>query len=303
MEKNTFRSATGGCDIVTFSMEPAGEVKAAVQLMHGMAEHASRYERFADFLNGKGIALYAMDMASHGESRRDDGVKGYFGDEGGWDALIADMKTLHDMTRPIHPDVPFVLMGHSMGSFLARSYAARHPEDHSAYIFSGTAGRNPAVPVAKMLAVQEIRKQGGEHCSERLNGLSFGSYNKAFRPNRTEFDWLSRDNAQVDKYVADDDCGFCFTAGGFSALFDGLKEIQSADWAAKVPNRPILMISGDSDPVGGSGKGVRQVAKSLTDTGHDVELHLYEGARHEVLNELCADQVMDDIYAFISRVK
>jgi alpha-beta hydrolase superfamily lysophospholipase len=204
--------------------------------------------------------------------------------------------------RSEHENVKYVLFGHSMGSFLARTYASRHGSNADAYIFCGTMGRNPVLAAAKLMAKYEIKKRGARAQSQTLKSLHFGSYNKEFIPNRTEFDWISRDEAQVDRYIADDDCGFAFTAGGYKDLFDGVSEISTKEWATHIPNKPILVISGEKDPVGGNGKGVKQVAAWLTETGHDVTFKLYPDCRHEILNEINAAEVFDDILKFIEGI-
>ena len=304
MEKDfSFASATGQGDIRVRVWQPEDKPRAVLQITHGMAEHIDRYDDFAQYLAHNGVLVAGQDIAGHGKSiAPEGGIPGYFGEGDGWSANIADMRTLYNTIKAEYPDAPYILMGHSMGSFLARTYASRHGEDMDAFIFSGTAGKNPAVPIAKLIAKSEIKKHGGTTPSETLNGLSFGAYNNAFKPNRTGFDWLSRDAENVDKYVADPLCGFVFTAKAFSDLFNGLTEIQQSDWASKVPDRPILLISGTDDPVGGkNASGVRQVADKLIRTGHTVELNLYEQARHELLNETIKEQVYADLLDFINR--
>ncbi len=295
-------SATGLGDVYVKEWTPEGEMRAIVQITHGMAEHIARYRAFAEFLNAHGILVTGLDLPGHGRSVGADGAKGYFSDEDGWGKVIADMRALLVKTRGEHENVKYVLFGHSMGSFLARTYAARHGADADAYIFCGTAGRNPALAAAKLIAKYEIKKHGARAQSETLNSLSFGSYNKAFAPNRTAFDWLSRVEEQVDRYVEDDDCGFVFTAGGFKDLFDGLSEISGKEWAARVPKKPILVISGEKDPVGGNGKGVKEVAAWLAETGHNVTTKLYPDCRHELLNEINTAEVFGDILKFIEEI-
>ncbi len=302
LRQKRFPSATGVCDI-RYRMWIPEEPRAALQITHGMAEHIDRYEDFAVFLAQNGVLVYGHDLASHGQSIREGEPRGWFGEKNGWDALIQDMRTLRDTVKSEFPMLPYILMGHSMGSFLARSYAGRDGADFDAFIFSGTAGKNPVLGIGKLLARREINKTGGKLPSMTLYNMSFGSYNKAFRPNRTANDWLSRDEAQVDKYCVDEACGYPFTASAMLDLFDGLGEVSGRHWAASVPDRPILLLSGALDPVGGAGKGVKQVAGWLKKNGHGVELKLYEGGRHEMLNELNRDEVFRDILLFIDTVE
>lgn len=296
-----FPSASGVCDI-RYRMWIPEDPCAAVQIAHGMAEHIDRYDAFARFLASNGVLVYGMDIAGHGKSVRAGMPLGFFGDENGWDAILQDMRTLHDIAKKEFPALPNILFGHSMGSFIARTYAGRNGEDFEAFVFSGTAGKNPVLPIGMMLAKSEIKKTGGRTPSEKLFKMSFGAYNKAFKPNRTENDWLSRDTEQVDCYVADPLCGFPFTSSAMLEVFKGLGEVSSAKWASRVPKRPILLMSGAMDPVGGMGKGVRQVAGWLEKTGHSVEMKLYEGGRHEMLNETNRADVYNDVLLFIETV-
>lgn len=302
VKERRFPSATGLTDIRVRMWIPE-EPLAALQITHGMAEHIDRYESFSTYLAQNGVLVYGMDNASHGKSIAKDGIRGYFGKQNGWDALLQDMRTLYDSVKPNHPAIPFILMGHSMGSFMARAYASRDGKDFDAFIFSGTAGKNNALPIANWLAKREIAKTGGDKPSALLHKLSIGEYNKAFKNPRTDCDWLSRDEAAVDRYVADEACGYPFTACGMLDLFTGLREIGSKNWAKKVPNRPILMISGACDPVGSMGKGVRQVEGWLRSTGHSPEVKLYENGRHEMLNELNKEEVYGDILLFLNTVE
>ena len=297
-----FPSATGLCDI-RYRMWIPEDPHAALQITHGMAEHIDRYDEFASFLAENGVLVYGNDIASHGKSIAPGMPKGYFGEKNGWDAIVQDMRTLRDLVKNDYPGIPFILLGHSMGSFLARTYAGRDGQDFDAFIFSGTAGSNPVLGIAKLIAKREIKKTGGKEPSITLFRMSFGSYNKAFQPNRTVNDWLSRDESKVDQYVADENCGYPFTAYAMYDLFTGLTEISNEKWAARVPKRPILMISGAKDPVGGAGKGVKQVYGWLKKTGHAAELKLYEDGRHEMLNEINRKDVYNDILLFVDTVE
>ncbi len=302
LREKRFPSATGLGDICYRLWVPE-DPRAALQITHGMAEHIDRYDGFGKFLAENGILVYGCDISGHGKSLGKDGIPGFFGDQNGWDANIQDMRTMHDLVKAEYTAIPYILMGHSMGSFLARTYAGRDGADFDAFIFSGTAGKNPILPIAKFLTKREIKKTGGRQVNQKLFDLCFGSFNKAFAPARTDCDWLSRDNEQVDLYVADPLCGFAFTPCGMLDIFNGLGEVSSAKWAARVPNEPILVLSGDNDPVGGMGKGVKQVYRWLVQTGHNtVELKLYKDGRHEMLNEINRDEVMGDILLFLETV-
>lgn len=293
-----FPSSSGICEI-RYRVWVPEEPRICMQIIHGMAEHIARYEDFAQFLASNGVVVYGMDLIGHGKSIGDGMPYGYFGDANGWDHLIEDNMTMHDLVLKEFPSLPRVLFGHSMGSFLARTYAGRRGTDFDAFIFSGTAGANPAIPIAKLIAKMSIRSGKGKEPNKTLNNLSFGAYNKPFKPARTEFDWLSRNNESVDRYVADPLCGFVFTGYGFYDLFTGLTEISNRNWAQRVPKKPVFLLSGAADPVGANGKGVKQTAGWLKESGHEVCLKLYPEGRHEMLNEINKDEVYRDILLFM----
>ena len=297
-----FPSANGIGDI-RYRMWIPEDPHAALQITHGMAEHIDRYDEFASFLAENGVLVYGSDIAGHGKSISQDAPIGYFGAKDGWDVVVQDMRTMYELFKKDYPGIPFILFGHSMGSFLARTFAGRDGADFDAYIFSGTAGSNPVLGIGKLIAKAEIKKTGGIQPSITLFNMSFGSYNKAFKPNRTVNDWLSRDDEKVDAYVADELCGFPLSSQAMYDVFTGLTEISNEKWAARVPKRPILVFSGAMDPVGAKGKGVKQVYKWLVKTGHETELKLYEGGRHEMLNEINRQDVYHDVLLFINAVE
>lgn len=300
MERFFFPSSTGLCEIAAYKWLPEGKPKAVVQIVHGMAEHAVRYDDLARFLNEQGYAVYADDHAGHGASVNGMGKKGYFAPDDGWSRLVDDEMLLHNTARADYPDLPMVLYGHSMGSFLARTCASRFPDEFDALVFSGTAGKNPVLGIAKAIAKSHIKKTGGDKPDEQLNGLAFGAYAKKIKQPRTPFDWLTHDEAIVDKYVEDEFCGFTFTSAAFRDLFDGLGEIAGKQWAEKIRNVPIYLLAGKEDPVGNYGKGVVEVCEDLMKTGHTkVVLQLYENGRHEMHNETNRDEVYRGIAAFL----
>ena len=303
MERFSFPSATGICEIAAYRWLPEGAPKAVIQIVHGMAEHALRYDNIANYFTGLGYAVYAEDHAGHGASINGEGVRGYFAEEDGWSKVVSDVMTLHKRAKADFPDAKQILYGHSMGSFLARTCASRFPEEFDAFVFSGTAGKNPVLGAAKMMAKANIKKNGGKVPDLTLTKMAFGSYNKRIKPQRTPVDWLSRDNAVCDKYMKDELCGFPFTSAAFRDLFDGLGEIAGKEWAKQVKNVPILLLAGKDDPVGNYGKGVREVCDNLIATGHTkVVLQLYDGGRHEMHNELNREEVYRGVAAFLRTV-
>ncbi len=277
--------------------------KAVIQIAHGMAEHKERYDEFASFLAENGYAVFVHDHLGHGESVDSVDNLGFFGEEDGWKNLVNDCYTITKFAREVFPGKPVVLFGHSMGSFVARAYTLMYDMTLDAAIYCGTSGNNPAAGMGVKLADAIARSKGTKYKSELIDSVAFGTYNKKIKPHRTAFDWLSRDNAEIDKYVADDYCGFMFTACGFRDLFSLLKYVSGKEWYKSVrKSLPILFVSGDADPVGEYGKGVKQVAADLKKTGHDnVEIKLYKDSRHEILNDYDRKAVMNDILEWLDK--
>lgn len=301
-EEYSFQSNTGVCDIYVKSWAPEDreEIKAVVQLCHGMAEHVERYNAFAAYLCKNGYAVFAMDMAGHGKSIAGVEELGYFGPKDGYRQLVKDAKTLTDLIKKKMPGKPLFLMGHSMGSFLARNYTSRFGKEIDGAVFCGTAGKNPAVGVAIQLANFIIKQKGGHYRSHFIDQLAFGSFNNKFEK-RTKYDWLSRDHQVVDAYIEDPLCGFLFTACGYRDLFRLMDSVSKRAWYDSVPYAlPICLIAGDKDPVGNYGKGVREVYQNLKKTGHKtVAMKLYAGGRHEILNETNCESVFQDVVTWL----
>ena len=300
----TFPSVSGLAAIHAAKYIPQGEVKAVFQIAHGMAEHFERYEKFIDGLCANGIAVFTNDHIGHGKSVNSVEDKGYFG-AGGYQNLVADCAALTDIAKEEYPSLPYVLFGHSMGSFIVRAYAANSVFNKKidGLIACGTGGANPGCGVGIMLCNLIAAFKGEKHRSKMIDSIAFGAYNKKFE-GRTTFDWLTKDKDIVDAYIADDDCGFLFTVNGFKGLFAALQFVNTGAWFKAVPNSlPILLIAGEDDPVGTYGKGVTQVYDKLKASGHDVEEILYPNARHEILNESDTfDKVLADVLAFVDKV-
>ena len=296
----SFPSATGVGTIAANAYLPDGAPDAVLAIHHGMAEHQERYEPFIRFLCDHGIGVYMHDMASHGQST-DSSPTGWFGEKDGWKNLIEDFRTVVTCAKEENPGKKVFVMGHSMGSFICRLYTAKYPEDGFAgAIYMGTGGSNPAAGAGMAMANGIGAIRGKQHKSPMLARMAFSSYNKGLE-RRTEYDWLTRDTEIVDRYIADPLCGFLFTAQGMNDLIHATAAANSREWYESVPkDLPILLVSGEKDPVGGWGKGVSEVDTRLKETGHTrVTKILYPECRHEVLNELNRGEVMEDILAWL----
>lgn len=302
-------SKSGVADVFARCWYPSDEKpKAVVQIAHGMAEHGERYEDFAAFLCSKGIAVLVDDHVGHGKSVKSDDDLGYFGENFGWDAFVEDERAYTELIAAEFPETPLIFFGHSMGSFIAREYICRYGTDErlKAAVICGTSGKNPASGIAIPLAGTIAKVKGSRHKSTFIDKVAFGTYNGKIENPETSFDWLSTDKSEVEKYVADKYCGFLFTAAGYKDLFTILHSVSGKDWYKAVTNDlPLLIISGEDDPVGAYGKGVKQVYNDLKDAGKkDVTIKLYKGMRHEILNEVDRKVVYEDVAAWIlSKIK
>ncbi len=298
----TFPSASGLCDIYAQSAAPIdyGQIKGVVQISHGMAEYSNRYARFALELCKNGYAVFISDHVGHGSSVAERDMLGYFG-ENGEEAFVEDMKTLTDIIKSEYNDLPLYLLGHGMGSLIARKYTAKYGYLLDGVIYTGTSGQNPALSIGIQLANTLIKQNGPYYRSELLDTIAFGTYNRKTEK-RTECDWVSRDAKEVDKFIADDLCGYKYTVSGMKTLFLTLKAVSTRRWYNSVPlSMPILLMSGSMDPIGDYSKGVNEVYKTLKKTGHKyVTLKLYEGARHEILNEINRKEVFGDIIEWLN---
>lgn len=268
--------------------------KAIVQVIHGMAEHGARYERLAKALSEAGYSTYAHDHRGHGRSIPEGGTPGHKADSDGWNRIVEDAHGINREIAKRHPGVPIIVLGHSMGSFVLQQLLFEHPGDMVAAALSGSNGKPPAIAtLAKLIARVERARVGRRKPSPVLQALTIGDYNKAFKPNRTESDWLSRDPAEVDKYVADPLCGFDVSTQVWIDLLAGLDRINKTSNVNKVPKgMPLYLFAGDRDPVGEFGKGVKRLYDAYKRAGiFDVRLKLYPEARHETFNEINRDEV------------
>lgn len=285
-------------DITEYVWEPDSNPLGVIHIIHGMAEHLKRYNGFASYMNDNGFVVCGIDLPGHGESIVE--AKGFFAEENGKEKVVDAVLDLNKRMKEQYRHLHFICFGHSMGAFFAEYIAAKHPEQFDSYIFCGTSGKNNLLFLAKLIAGWEIRKKGNKNYSTLLNKLSFGSYNKSFRPNVTEFDWLSGDPAEVKKYVDDELCGFVFTSSGFYDVFEVMDYVSGIEWLRKIDkNKRYLLISGALDPVGKKGRSVKKYASGMKKAGvRDVVVKIYEGKRHELLNEVNKEHIYIDILAF-----
>lgn len=279
--------------------------RGVLQIAHGVAEHIGRYDDFARYLNEQGIVVAGHDHLGHGQSLPEGGTPVYFGEKNGWMHAVDDIHGLHEILAKRFKRLPHLIMGHSMGSFLTRSYLIRYPGEKKAAILMGT-GWQPGYMLTggSLIAKRFYYKNGGSSTSNFVTELAFGGYNRAFAPNRTGFDWLSADPENVDRYIADPLCGADATVGLFRDMLGGIRFNQKPANLKKMdPSMPVLFISGEDDPVGAMGKGVKRSCAAFQKAGmQDVTLKLYAGLRHEILNEKPMQQtVYSDIHDWLSR--
>lgn len=273
-------------------------VKGVVQIAHGVAEYALRYEHFAKYLCAQGFVVVANDHLGHGKSLIEGCPMVYLGDENGWEHTVDDMEELRARTARVFPGKPYFLFGHSMGSFLSRTHLIRYPGKLDGCILCGTGHMNGLIVAGgKFVADGEIRKLGAAAYSEKADTLAFGAYNKRFAPNRTPFDWVSLNEENVDAYMADPLCGGKTTLGLFRDMMGGIGFICDQKNINRMDKElPVFFIAGDQDPVGDMGKGVERAYAAFKKAGiRDVSLKLYHGLRHEILNEKTRQYVYRDV--------
>lgn len=300
MRKTDFFQTDDGVNIAFTCWLPNEDPRAVVQISHGMAEHVSRYENFAQFLCKHRIAVYANDHRGHGKTAGKIENLGYFADKNGWIKVVTDMRSLTKIIRKDYPNTPVLLMGHSMGSFLVRTYITLYDDIHGV-ILSGTTANNPLlITVARILGVFHRRSKGPKTPSSFFDNMSFGSFNKKFEDDG-ELAWLSRDKTEVKKYIDDPYCGFVCSVGFFQDLFFGLNYISKKEHNQWIRfTLPIYIISGGNDPVGDFGRGPNKVSHMYHKLQlEDVSVQIYDDARHELLNEINHQQVYDDILEWI----
>ena len=305
-EDFTFDSRDGSSKIHAVRWVPEGKVVCILQINHGMAEHLARYEEMANYLAKKGVLVTGEDHLGHGKSAQGR-LYGYFCRQDPATVVVRDVHRLKKMTQEDYPGVPYVILGHSMGSFILRNYLFRYGTGIEGAIICGTGSKPPAlVKLSKAMAAVSSALLGEQHRAKLIDRMAFGTYNKRIPGARTEFDWLCSEDSVVDAYLQDEWCGFTFTANGFRTLFTLLDRLNKPENLEKMPkDLPVHFIAGDMDPVGDYGEGVKKVYQSFLKNGMErVSMKLYEGCRHELLNEKNKYQVYEELYPWImERVK
>lgn len=304
-EDFTFLSADGVHAVHCFCVAPE-QPKAILQIEHGIAEHIERYIRFAERMAAAGYAVFADDHLGHGKTAKNEEELLWFAERDGWTLVCRDVLTLREQALSRFPGLPFLLMGHSMGSFIVRTVALDHSDLLDGLIISGTGHQSgPVIFAGKTVAAMETRRLGSAHTKSKLvSDLAFSAYNKKFAPNRTAHDWLTRDEAEIDRYEADPLCGGDPTIGLFRDMLTGLDQIRRKNNIRKMrPDLPVYFMSGEADPVGGMSKGVKTVYRLFKKRGMtDLTLRLYPKGRHELLNGPDRDRVITELTAWTDRV-
>lgn len=304
-EEFTFDSRDGVHKLYAVRYLPEGEPRGIVQIIHGMSEYMERYANFAAFLVERGFVVTGEDHLGHGKSVPEGETYGYICPQDPATVMVRDVHRLKKMNQEKFPGLPYFILGHSMGSYILRNYLFRYGTGIQGAIIMGT-GTEQKASVTFVRALSRCMQMiyGEKHLSRTLDKLVMGSYNKRIENPRTESDWLTKDEEVVNLYRIDPLCGFPFTVNGYRTLFELVNRLYDKKNLSRLPeNLPTLMVSGEEDPVGAYGEGVKKAYESLKDAGMKrVELKLYPGDRHEILNETDKDQVMEDIFSWLNSV-
>ena len=299
--KSCFITCADGHQMPVYEWLPVSEPDAVLHIAHGMAEYAERYAEIASFFTKNNIALYAHDQRGHGKAVAAVTDQGMVEDD--WfNKQVEDISLLIAFLRNKYPGKKIFLAGHSMGSFICQRYFQIHGKDIDGLILSASNGKSdPLMNAGIAIAWLQMKMMGSSLRSNLLNKLSFGKFNSSFKPNRTNYDWLSRNNGAVDKYIADPQCGFICSASFFFYFFNGIKDAFKKENIKNIPAQiPVYAFSGDNDPVGLFGKGFLTLINKWKAAGvKDISYNLYKGGRHEMMNEINRQEVIDDLITWI----
>lgn len=297
-----FPSSDGVTQIHAIEWLPDGEVKAVLQICHGMVEYVDRYDGFAKYLAERGFLVVGHDHLGHGESVQDEDHLGFFHETSGNKYVISDIHRLRLATEKKFQGVPYFMMGHSMGSFLLRQYLTMRAEGLAGAIIMGTGYMpNGLLTVGQLVCKAIASVKGWNYRSEFVNQLGMGGYNKQFEPSDSTKDWITSDEEMRKAYEADPLCSFIFTVNGYYQMFEGMKTLTRKGAIEKIPrDLPVIFVSGAEDPVGSNGVGVTRVFQKYEQSGiKDIQMKLYPGDRHEILNETDRMEVYEDLYQWL----
>ena len=300
----TFTSCDRKTPIHVIMWMPQIPIRAILQISHGMVEYIERYDEFATFLSQRGYLVVGHDHLGHGASALTCEEHGYFEKKHGNEIVIGDIRKLYHIMKKQFPDVPYFMLGHSMGSFLLRQYIQMYGKDLSGAVIMGTGSHSAATALSGMVLCKMLSLLKGDHYrSQTVNNLAFGSYNRRFQPSRTSYDWLTKDTTIVDKYAAHPWCTFTFTVNAYFHMFRGLLTLTSKKNRNQIPkDLPLFLVSGADDPVGNFGKSVKHVLRQYKKAKiQDVSMKLYPKDRHEILNELDRETVYQDIFEWLEK--
>ena len=278
--------------------------KAIVHIIHGMSEHAARYDHFAKWLNSNNISVISSDLRGHGKTAGELKNVGHFATRNGWEKVCKDIVLISEDIIKKHPNLPIIFLGHSMGSFLLRKISYSFGDYGSGYIFSSTAGHPGLLGIAGVrIAKLNVKLMGKRNKSQLMTQLTFGDFNKKYKDKKTNKDWLSKDESIVNQYINDPYCMQTFSSQFYNDLVEGLLEINQTSNIDKMnKDLPILLFAGDMDPVGNYGKGPQEVYDKMKSCGvKDIELVMYEQGRHEMLNEINKMDVYQMILNWINK--
>lgn len=297
-----YPSGDGQTKIHGIVWRPETDVKAVLQICHGMVEYIDRYNDFAQYLAERGVCVVGHDHLGHGKSVQSEEHLGFFHESHGNKYVITDIHRLRRMTEKDYAGVPYFMMGHSMGSFLLRQYLTMRAEGLAGAIIMGTGYMPHGLLAAGQMVCRTIAAvKGWQYRSEFMNQLGMGGYNKQFEPSESTKDWITSDEEMRKKYEADPLCSFTFTVNGYYQMFEGMKVLTKKNAMDKIPGSlPVLFVSGAEDPVGSNGEGVARVFRKYEQAGiQDVKMKLYPKSRHEILNESNREQVYEDLYQWM----
>ncbi|MEG2839636.1 MAG: alpha/beta hydrolase [Lachnospiraceae bacterium] len=297
-----YPSQDGVTEIHAIAWKPESDIKGILQICHGMAEHMERYDEFAKYLCERGYYVIGHDHLGHGKSVQSSAEYGFFHETSGNKIVIGDIHKLRKITEQKYPKIPYYIMGHSMGSFLVRQYIKMRGKGLAGVIIMGT-GYQPAIllRIGKGLCRIIALFKGWHYKSKLVYKMAEGSYNKIYKSPKTEVDWVTGDAERLQAYIDDPLCGFHFTVNAYYHMFTGMQTLTTTDGVENIPkNLPVFFVSGEEDPVGDCGKGVKKVYEKYVNSGMEhVSLKLYPGDRHEILNETDRQQVYEDLYEWL----